>query len=80
MASGVFIVSSNVGFIPELLGENYPFMCEPKVINFSKLIDKYFQLSKNERYEIINNQRKRYIKLFAFNKWTEKINLIFNND
>ena len=77
MASGVFILSSNVGFIPELLGKKYPFMCKPNVNDFSKLIYKYFSLSEDERYKIIFNQRKRYLNLFAHKNWSEKVNLIF---
>lgn len=77
MASGVFIISSNVGFIPELLGECYPFMCKPKLNEFSRVIENYFNLSENQRYEIILNQRKRYINLFSHEIWSKNTQLIF---
>ena len=72
-----FIISSNVGFIPELLGKNYPYMCNPNVDDFSKLIDKYFKLTKKQRYQIILNQRERYLKFFSFNIWNKKTDFIF---
>ncbi len=77
MASGVFIISSNVGFIPELLGEDYPFMCSPNSKNFSEKINKYLQLSESERYSIIFNQRERYLKFFSYKKWARRSQLIF---
>ena len=79
MAAGVFIISTNVGFIPELLGKNYPFMANPNVKDLSKIVDKYFMLSKKERIEIIYNMRTRYIKLFSYKNWSKKTQLIFNN-
>jgi len=80
MASGVFIISSNVGFIPELLGIDYPFMCNPTINDFSNIIDKFFQLTEKERYQIIFKQRERYRKLFSFEIWHKKTNFIFTEN
>ena len=77
MAAGVFIISTNVGFIPELLGEYYPFMCQPNLKDFSHLIDKYFNLSTKERYDIVAMQRERYKELFSYDKWKRNTELIF---
>ena len=79
MSSGVFIISTNVGFIPELLGKDYPFMCNPNVKDLSNTVDKYFKLSKNQRFEIIKRMRQRYIELFSFEQWSKKTQLIFIN-
>ena len=77
MASGVFIISTNVGFIPELLGEDYPFMCSPNINELSILVNKFFELSSSQKIEIISNLRKRYIKLFTFDKWSYGVQRIF---
>ena len=77
MASGVFIISTNVGFIPELLGEDYPFMCSPHINELSILVNKFFELSSSQKIEIISNLRKRYIKLFTFDKWSYGVQRIF---
>ncbi len=79
MAAGVFIISTNVGFIPELLGKNYPFMCQPNSKDFSNLIDKYFNLSKKERYDIVSKQRKRYKELFSYKIWKRNTALLFKD-
>ncbi len=79
MASGVFIISTNVGFIPELLGQNYPFMVNPNFKDLSRIIDKYFLLSKDERIEIMQNMRKRYISLFSYENWSKKTQRIFKS-
>ncbi len=77
MASGVFIISSNVGFIPDLLGEDYPFMCPPTSRNFSQIINKYLELSKSDRYSIILDQRERYLKFFSYEEWAKRSKIIF---
>ena len=79
MAAGLPIISTNVGFIPETLGHDYPFMVKPKEVQVLwDAIHAFFNGQSN--MDLSNDLRTRYLECFSHAKHEYKLLEIFENE
>ncbi len=78
MSIGLPIITTGVGFIPELLGPDYPFYCEPKnVDSLKQTLQKFFDYEK--RTELSEYLLNRFQMNFSYAVHERRINEIFFN-
>lgn len=69
MAMGVPVIATKVGDIPEMLGQNYPYLIEPSSIqSLKEAIEKIGSLSSTEIFEIGERLKKRFEEKYSFDK------------
>ena len=77
MSQGTSVIASNVGFVSETLGENYPYLFEAK--NKKSLEKVLIEAINNSNNGIGIQLQKRYFKMFSNKKHNIKLLTIFEN-